>query len=110
MSALRENAQGLVDLLMRSENSGFMVKDAEIRRKVQTLKIISQELEDKLVEIKADLRTVLEKIEVVRAKITSWITWVSMGIFLVLLWITGGQIYLLWHFWHTRSKTLSPEE
>ena len=56
-------------------------------------------LEDKLAEIKSDLSTVLEKIEVVRTKIAGWITWVSIGIFWVLLWITGGQIYLLWHFW-----------
>ena len=108
LSALRENAQGLVDLLTQTENNGLMTKDSEIRRNVQNLKTISRGLEDKLDEIKAGLGTVLEKIEVVRTKITGWITWVSIGIFLVLLWITGGQIYLLRHYWNTRSKTHSP--
>jgi len=104
LTVLRDSARGLVDLLMRPKNSGFMVKDSEIRQNVQTLKNISQELKDRLVKIKADLSTVLEKIEVVRAKITGWITWLLMGIFLVMFWVAGGQIYLLWHFWKTRSS------
>ncbi len=86
------------------EKAVFMVKDSEIRQNVQALKNISQELKDRLVKIKADLSTVLEKIEVVRAKITGWITWLLMGIFLVMFWVAGGQIYLLWHFWKTRSS------
>jgi hypothetical protein len=66
-------------------------------------KIISQELKDTLVKIKVDLRTILEKIEAIRTKITGWITWLLMGIFLVMFWVAGGQIYLLQHFWKTRS-------
>ena len=86
-----------------------MIKDSEIRRNVQNLKTISRGLEDKLDENKAGLGSVLEKIEVVRTKITNWITWGSIGIFLVLLWIAGGQIYLLRHFWNTRSKIPSSD-
>jgi len=73
------------------------------------LKNISQGLEDKLDEIKAGLSTVLGKIQAVRTKITRWITWGTLGIFLLLFWITGGQIYLLRHFWKSRSKLSSPE-
>lgn len=109
LSALQENAQGLVDLLTQSANSGLAIRDTEIGRNVQNLKIISRELEDKLDEIRAGLSTVLGKIEIVRTKITRWTTWVTAGIFLVLVWITGGQIYLLRHYWNTRSKSPSPE-
>jgi hypothetical protein len=41
---------------------------------------------------------VWKKIEAIRTKITGWITWLLMGIFLVMFWVAGGQIYLLWHF------------
>jgi len=73
------------------------------------LKNISQGLEDKLDEIKAGLSTVLGKIQAVRTKITRWITWGTLGIFLLLVWISGGQIYLLRHFWKSRSNPSSPE-
>jgi len=109
LSALQENAQGLVDLLTQSENSGLTAGDPEIGRNVKNLKNISQGLEDKLDEIKAGLSTVLGKIQAVRTKITRWITWGTLGIFLLLVWISGGQIYLLRHFWKSRSK-LSPAE
>jgi len=101
--ALRDNALGLVNLLLPPKNSEFMIRDSEIRRSVQMLKDISQELKDRLVKIKVDLSTILEKIEAIRTKITGWITWLLMGIFLVMFWVAGGQIYLLWHFWKTRS-------
>jgi hypothetical protein len=96
--ALRDNALGLVNLLLPPKNSEFMIRDSEIRRSVQMLKDISQELKDRLVKIKVDLSTILEKIEAIRTKITGWITWRLMGIFLVMFWVAGGQIYLLWHF------------
>ena len=103
LSALRDSALGLVNLLIQPKNSEFMINDTEIRRNVQMLKNISQELEDRLVKIKVDLSTILEKIEAIRTKITGWITWLLMGIFLVMFWVAGGQIHLLWHFWKTRS-------
>ena len=103
LSALGDSALGLVNLLMLSRNSEFMIRGSEIRRSVQMLKNISQELKDSLVRIRVDLRTILEKIEAIRTKITGWITWRLMGIFLVMFWVAGGQIYLLWHFWKTRS-------
>jgi hypothetical protein len=102
LSALRDSALGLVNLLSQTKNSEFMINDTEIRRNVQMLKNISQELEDRLVKIKVDLSTILEKIEAIRTKITGWITWLLIGIFLVMFWVAGGQIYLLWHFWKTR--------
>ncbi len=102
LSALRDSALGLVNLLMPPKNSEFMIRDPEIRRSVQMLKNISQELKDRLVRIKVDLSTSLEKIEAIRTKITGWITWLLTGIFLVMIWVVGGQIYLLWHFWKTR--------
>ncbi len=102
LSALRDSALGLVNLLMPPKNSEFMIRDPEIRRSVQMLKNISQELKDRLVRIKVDLSTILEKIEAIRTKITGWITWLLTGIFLVMFWVAGGQIYLLWHFWKTR--------
>ena len=80
-----------------------MIKDTEIRRNVQILKNISQELNDRLIRIKADLSTILEKIEAIRTKITGWITWMLTGIFFLMFWVAGGQIYLLWHFWKMRS-------
>jgi hypothetical protein len=79
-----------------------MINDTKIRQNVQMLKNISQELEDRLVKIKVDLSTIRKKIEAIRTKITGWITWLLMGIFLVMFWVAGGQIYLLWHFWKTR--------
>jgi hypothetical protein len=103
LSALRDSALELVNLLMRPKNSAFMSRDSEIRRNVQGLKNISQQLKDRLMKIKVDLSTILEKIEAIRSKITGWITWLLMGIFLVMFWVAGGQIYLLWHFWKTRS-------
>ena len=102
LSALRDSALGLVNHLMPPKNSEFMIKDSEIPRRVQMLKNISQELKERLVRIKVDLNTVLEKIEAIRTKITGWITWLLMVIFLVMFWVAGGQIYLLWHFWKTR--------
>lgn len=102
LSALRDSALGLVNLLSQPKNSEFMINDTKIRRNVQMLKNISQELEDRLVKIKVDLSTILEKIEAIRTKINGWITWLLMGIFLVMFWVAGGQIYLLWHFWKTR--------
>ena len=102
LSKLRDSALGLVNLLMPPKNSEFMIRDSEIRRSVQMLKNISQELKDRLLKIKVDLSTILEKIEAIRTKITGWITWLLMGIFLVMFWVAGGQIYLLWHFWKTR--------
>ena len=111
LTALQENAQGLVDRLTQPANasSGLNIKDREIGRNVQNLKNISQGLKDKLDEIKAGLSTVLGKIQTVRKKITRWITWGTAGIFFVLLWIAGGQIYLLRHYWKARSKSSSPE-
>ncbi len=102
LSALQDSALGLVNLLMPPKNGEFIFRDSEIRRNVQMLKNISQELKDRLVEIKVDLSTIVEKIAAIRTKITGWITWLLMGIFLVMFWIAGGQIYLLWHFWKTR--------
>jgi hypothetical protein len=102
LSSLRDSASGLVNLLMPPKNSDFMINDTEIRQNIQMLKNISQELEDRLVKIKVDLNIILEKIGALRAKITGWITWLLVGIFLVMLWVAGGQIYLLWHFWKTR--------
>jgi hypothetical protein len=102
LSALRDSALGLVNLLMPPKNSRFMIRDLEIRQSVQMLKNISQELKDRLVRIKVDLSNILEKIEAIRTKITGWITWLLMGIFLLMFWVAGGQIYLLWHFWKTR--------
>jgi hypothetical protein len=102
LSALRDSALDLVNLLSQPNNSEFMINDTEIRRKVQMLKNISKELEDRLVKIKVDLSTILEKIEAISTKITGWITWLLIGIFLVMFWVAGGQIYLLWHFWKTR--------
>ncbi len=102
ISALHDNAIGLVYLLMPPKNNEFMIKDLEIRQSVQMMKNISQELKDRLDRIKADLSTILEKIEDIRTKITGWITWLLTGIFLVMFWVAGGQIYLLWHFWKTR--------
>jgi hypothetical protein len=104
LSSLRDNAQGLVDLLMQPKTSEFLVNDSEIRQNMQMLENISQELKDRLVKIKAELSTILNKIEVVGAKITGWITWLLIGIFLVMFWVAGGQIYLLWHFLKTRSS------
>ena len=101
LSALRDSALGLVNLLMPPRNRDVMIRDPEIRRSVQMLKNISQELKDRLVRIKVDLSTILEKIEAIRPKITGWITWLLTGIFLVMFWVAGGQIYLLWHFWKT---------
>ena len=98
LSALRDSALGLVNLLVPSKNSEFMIKDSEIRQSVQMLKNISQELKDRLVTIKVDLSTILKKIEAIHTKITFWITWLLTGIFLVMFWVAGGQIYLLWHF------------
>ena len=103
LSELRDSALGLVNLLMRPKDSESMSRDSEIRRNLQGLKSISQELKDRLVKIKVDLSTILEKIEAIRTKIAGWITWLLMGIFLVMFWVAGGQIYLLWHFWKTRS-------
>ena len=74
---------------MPPKNSEFMIRDLEIRRSVQMLKNISQELNDRLVRIKVDLRTILEKIEAIRTKITGWITWLLTGIFLVMFWVAG---------------------
>jgi len=102
LSALRDSALSLVNLLVPSKNSEFMIKDSEIRQSVQMLKNISQELKDRLVTIKVDLSTILKKIEAIHTKITFWITWLLTGIFLVMFWVAGGQIYLLWHFWKTR--------
>ena len=102
LSALRDSALGLANFLMPPKNSESMVRDPEIRRSVQMMKNISQELKDRLDRIKADLSTILEKIEDIRTKITGWINWLLTGIFLVMLWVAGGQIYLLWHFWKTR--------
>ncbi len=102
LSALRDSALGLVNLLMPPKNSEFMIRDPEIRRSVQMLKNISQDLKDRLVGIEADLSTILEKIEAIRTNITGWITWLLTGIFLVMFWVAGGQIYLLWHFWKVR--------
>jgi hypothetical protein len=102
LSALRDSASGLMNLLMPPRDSEFMINNTEIRQNVQMLQNISTELEDRLLKIKVDLSTTLEKIEAIHTKITSWITWLLMGIFLVMFWVAGGQIYLLWHFWKTR--------
>ena len=103
LSALRSSALGLVKLLTHPNTSEYRVRDSEIQPNVQRLKNISQELKDRLVKIKIDLRANLEKIEALRTKITGWITWLLIGIFLVMFWVAGGQIYLLWHFWKMRS-------
>ena len=79
-----------------------MISDTKIQQNIQVMKNISQELEDRLVRIKVDLSTILKKIEAIRPRITGWITWLLTGIFLVMFWVAGGQIYLLWHFWKTR--------
>jgi hypothetical protein len=102
LSALRSSALVLVNLLTLPQNSEFIVRDSEIQPNVQRLKNISQELKDRLVKIKIDLSSSLEKLETLRTKITRWITWLLMGTFLVMFWVAGGQIYLLWHFWKKR--------
>jgi hypothetical protein len=102
LSELRSSALGLVNLLTRPPNGDFMIRDSEIQPNLQRLKFISQELKDRLLKIRADLSTSLERIEALRTKISVWITWLLMGIFLVLLWVAAGQIYLLWHFWKRR--------
>jgi len=102
LSALRSSALGLLNLLTQYKNSEFMVRDSEIQPNLQRLKKISQELKDGLVKTKIDLRSSLEKLEALRTKITGWITWLLIGIFLMMFWVAGGQIYLLWHFWKMR--------
>ena len=103
LSALRESALGLQNLLIRPENSEPEAGDSQIRQNVQKLNRISQELKNRLVKIQVDLSAILEKIDAIRTRIAAWITWALAGIFLVMFWVAGAQIYLLWHFWKRRS-------
>jgi hypothetical protein len=103
LPVLRDGASGLLTLLTRTQNNGLIISESEIWPNIQKVQNISQELKVKLVKIKADLSTILERIQTTRNKISNWITWSIIGFYLVMLWVAGGQIYLLWHFWKTRS-------
>ena len=104
LSAIQDNVQGLVEIIVQNNNNGYTAKGPEIRRNLQALTNASQKLQARLVEIKANLNFVLEKINSFLDKITTWINWLAIGLFLVVCWVIGGQIILMRHFWKTRSS------
>ncbi len=96
--SLQENAKELADRLMSEKDAGYTGPDVTLQENIQALGELSNDLNVRIENTQSGLRTISEKIEVVRGKMHRWVTYLTLAVLLVLAWIAAGQIYLLWHF------------